>query len=71
MLDALVFLPVDRVSDGMRYLQDVVPDNLRCQAKYFDSTYVPGQYRIVVGEGGHYENSSYSTTILFKDLVWS
>ena len=52
MLDALAFLPVDRVSDGMRYLQDVVPDNLRCLAEYFDSTYVSGQYRAVVGAGG-------------------
>ena len=52
MLDALAFLPVDRVSDGMRYLQDVVPDNLRCLAEYFDSTYVFGQYRAVFGAGG-------------------
>ena len=51
MLDALAFLPVDRVSDGMRYLQDVVPDNLRCLAEYFDSTYISGQYKAVVGTG--------------------
>ena len=62
MLDALAFLPVDRVSDGMRYLQDVVPDNLRCLAEYFDSTYVSGQYR-VVGAGG--------TMILSTDLECS
>ena len=52
MLDALAFLPVDRVSDGMRFLQEVVPDNLQGLAEYFDSTYVSGQYRAVVGEGG-------------------
>ena len=45
MLDALAFLPVDRVSDGMQYLQDVVPDNLRCLAEYFSSIYVSRQYR--------------------------
>ena len=53
MLDALSFLPADRVSDGMRYLQDVVPDNLRCLAEYFDSTYFSGQYRAVVGARGN------------------
>ena len=52
MLDALAFLPVDRVSDGMRFLQDAVPDNLRGLTEYFDSTYVSGQYRAVVGGGG-------------------
>ena len=52
MLDSLAFMPVDRVSDGMRYLQDVVPDNLRCLAEYFDSTYFSGQYRAFVGAVG-------------------
>ena len=52
MLDSLAFLPVDRVSDGMQYQQDVVPDNLRCLAEYFDSTNVSRQYRAVVGAGG-------------------
>ena len=36
----------------MRFLQDAVPDNLRGLTEYFDSTYVSGEYRAVVGEGG-------------------
>ena len=53
MLDALAFLPVDKVSDGMRFLQDAAPDNLQDLTEYFDSTYVSGQYRAVIGEGGN------------------
>ena len=51
MLDALAFLPDDRVIDSMRFLQEVVLDNLRGLAEYFDSTYISGQYRAVVSEG--------------------
>ena len=45
MLDALAFLPVDRVKDGMRHLKTVIPDGVYDLVEYFDSTYVSGPFR--------------------------
>lgn len=53
MLDALAFLPVDRVNDGMRALKEVSPDDLQGLTDYFDATYVSGHYRAVVGGDGN------------------
>ena len=53
MLDALAFLPVDRVNDGMRALKEVSPDDLQGLTDYFDATYVSGHYRAVVGSDGN------------------
>ncbi|XP_076065273.1 uncharacterized protein LOC143039285 [Oratosquilla oratoria] len=45
MLDALAFLPCDRVSEGMEFLRTVIPEQLSCLVDYFDATYVSGGYR--------------------------
>ena len=49
MIDALAFLPVDQVSDGMQYLFSDTPegnhDTLIELLTYFDATYVTGTAR--------------------------
>lgn len=47
MMDGLAFLPMDRVSDGMQFLRENIPDQpgLDDLLSYFDSTYVTGTYR--------------------------
>lgn len=44
-IDALAFLPVDDVAEGMSYLRDNCPDEAADLLDYFDSTYVSGQLR--------------------------
>ena len=46
MMDGLAFLPMDRVSDGMQFLRENIPDQpgLDDLLSYFDSTYVTGTY---------------------------
>ena len=45
MLDALAFLQVERVRDGMRHLKTVIPDGVYDLVEYFDSMYVSGPFR--------------------------
>lgn len=52
MIDGLAFLPVDSVSEGMRVLKEVVPEELTGLLDYFDSNYVSGTYRSVIGQSG-------------------
>ena len=49
MIDALAFLPVDEVEQGMAHLKDVIPDHPGMEEllNYFDSTYVTGTFRRV------------------------
>ena len=49
MVDALAFLPVDEVEQGMAYLKDITPDHPGMEEllNYFDSTYVTGTFRRV------------------------
>jgi len=46
-LDGLVFLPVDKVHDGMAYLHMCMPDcdGIADLGDYFDATYVSGSVR--------------------------
>jgi hypothetical protein len=53
MLDALAFLPVDQVIDGMQALREAAPDGTTRLVDYFDSTYVSGSYRSVMTSQGH------------------
>ena len=52
MLDALAFLPVADVRDGMRALKEVAPEGLSGLADYFDVNYVSGTYRTVTMNDG-------------------
>lgn len=45
MLDALAFLPIDRVAEGMAYLRTITPAAAEPLIDYFDSTYVSGTLR--------------------------
>ncbi|XP_037503109.2 multidrug resistance protein mrp-7, partial [Rhipicephalus sanguineus] len=47
MLDALAFLPLDDVEDGMTALKGLMPEAGREVLEYFDETYVSGTYRRV------------------------
>ena len=44
-IDALAFLPLDQVSEGMDYLKDNLPEAAEELLHYFDSNYVSGQLR--------------------------
>ena len=41
-IDALAFLPVDEVSEGMAFLRESAPDEAAPLLEYFDTTYVTG-----------------------------
>lgn len=69
MLDALAFLPVDRVKEGMRILKETAPENLNGLIEYFDGTYVSGNYRAVVGEEGRMRFRR--TTPRFPPQIWN
>lgn len=45
MLNALAFLPISDVNDGMRELRAIVPPGAEELVEYFDRTYVSGGYR--------------------------
>jgi hypothetical protein len=45
MLDALAFLPIDRVAEGMAHLRTITPAAAEPLIDYFDSTYVTGTLR--------------------------
>ena len=50
MLDALAFLPIDDISNGLRYIQEAIPDGeyrfaLESLVTYFDTTYINGALR--------------------------
>ena len=51
MLDGLAFLPVPMVSDGMAYIRETAPEEMVPIIDYFDSNYVSGAYRAVMGNG--------------------
>ena len=44
-IDALAFLPVDEVSEGMAFLRESIPDEAAPLLEYFDTTYVTGHMR--------------------------
>jgi len=44
MIDALAFLPLHLVEDGMKYLKNSLPENLMDLIDYFDSYYVNGKF---------------------------
>jgi hypothetical protein len=43
MIDALAFLPLHPVEDGMTYLKNSLSENLMNLLDYFDSYYVNGK----------------------------
>ena len=43
-IDALAFLPLDEVAEGMRHLTQTVPEEAEA-LEYFNSIYVSGQLR--------------------------
>lgn len=45
MVDALAFLPLHPVEEGMTYLKDNLSENLTDLLDYFDAYYVNGKYR--------------------------
>ena len=45
MIDALAFLPCDKVKEGMECLQDLCPDELHEFLHYFSTTYVSDTFR--------------------------
>ena len=44
-IDALAFLPLDEVSEGMAFLRESVPEEAIPLLEYFDTTYVTGHLR--------------------------
>ena len=44
-IDALAFLPVNEVSEGMNHLKETCPDEAKPLLEYFDQTYVTGHLR--------------------------
>ena len=51
MLDALAYLPLDLVADGMQYLTQNTPNGFEPLVEYFDKTYVSGTYRQIARPG--------------------
>jgi hypothetical protein len=47
MIDALAFLPVNRINDGVTYLQSIAPPSVLPLLQYFVQTYVSGD--MIVG----------------------
>ncbi|KAG7172064.1 hypothetical protein Hamer_G001049 [Homarus americanus] len=47
MLDALAFLPLEDVIEGMKYLKTVIPSETEELLMYFDRTYVSGSFRLI------------------------
>ena len=45
VLNALAFLPLEDVNNGMRTLRDIAPQDAEDLTDYFDYTYVSGGYR--------------------------
>jgi hypothetical protein len=46
MIDALAFLPLHLVEDGIKYLKNSLPENLMDLLDYFDSYYVNGNCKV-------------------------
>ena len=51
MLDALAFLPLDQIVQGMEHLRNVQPPEVQRLTEYFDATYVSGIQRRVSAAG--------------------
>ncbi|XP_022183199.1 uncharacterized protein LOC111042808 [Myzus persicae] len=69
MIDALAFLPLHLVEDGMKYLKYSLPENLMDLLDYFDSYYVNGKYRRI----GNDENNMRFRKLppMFPPAVWN
>lgn len=52
LLDGLAFLPIEDVKDGMGALRDIAPEDVQGLIEYFDTTYVSGSIRSVMGSNG-------------------
>lgn len=52
MLDALTFLPVDKVAVGIRALRETASEGTVGIVDYIDTTYVSGSHKAVVGADG-------------------
>ncbi|KAL4136192.1 hypothetical protein QTP88_007756 [Uroleucon formosanum] len=50
MIDALAFLPLHLVEEGMTYLKNNLPENLTDLLDYFNAYYVIGKYRRIGNE---------------------
>lgn len=59
MLDALVFLPIHSIKEGMDYIKPVSLPDARDLVEYFDSVYVICPLRRIV---------NYANVILFRQL---
>ena len=42
-IDALAFLPIDKINEGITFLRDTAPEEALPLLDYFDNTYVTGQ----------------------------
>ena len=51
MIDALAYLPLNLVADGMQYLTQNTPSGFEPLVEYFDKTYVSGTYRQIARPG--------------------
>ncbi|KAL4098233.1 hypothetical protein QTP88_022877 [Uroleucon formosanum] len=60
MVDALAFLSLHLVEEGMTYLKNNLPENLTDLLDYFDAYYVSGKYRRI----GHEENNIRTNNIV-------
>lgn len=52
MLDALAFLPIEDVSEGMEFLKQTAPEEIEDVIAYFDKTYVSGTFRRIQQQDG-------------------
>ena len=75
MIDALAFLPLDQVKEGMEYLQSVCPEELEDLLNYFNTTYVSGSYKVlrVLNTSGDEQVSVRMRRVppMFKPEVWN
>ena len=71
MIDALAFLPVSDVDDGMAFLKENVPEEVIPLLNYFDSTYVSGSYRSVRRPGENSQCRVRRIPPLFPPSLWN
>ena len=69
MLDALTFLPVADIANGIEWLRTVSPENTVDLINYFDETYVTGTSRQVLVSTG--ENRVRNTPPRFPPQLWN